>query len=230
MSSFARTAAIVGLGQLGKLMARKIDAEKLLLVSSDRSKAEAMAAGIPRAEYASPERLSEAGLVIICLPAHDVTAYVEMTMPLFHPQAVIVNPATMLYTDKLRERFGGLRLVPLKFLGSVKALETGVSALMITDSEEAKQYMLSFVAPLGELIVGQEQWVADCNTIASRHALEAALRIEDDIRAAGYPESLIYPAQTVVAKGIIQSFADDTLGHFAKDVLARVRNERAKSV
>jgi hypothetical protein len=143
---------------------------------------------------------------------------------------VLINCATMLPTEQLRRTCGGHRWFPLKFLGSVKALEQGGKAPLITDSAEAKALLTPHVSRLGDIVVGDEAWVVTCNRIAARRALEAALQIADEIRAHGLPDPFVYAAQTLVARGVIQSYADGTLAHFARQILEEVLAERQAAV
>jgi hypothetical protein len=220
--------AIAGLGQLGQLLAKRVEAQRLLLISTDRDKAARTAAAIPNADAGVPATFSLASVVLMALPAHRMEEYYHNYAAFFHPNAVLINCATMLPTDQLRRTCGGHRWFPLKVLGSVKELEHGGTVPLITDSEEAKALLEPYVAKLGEVVVGDEGWVVTCNRIAARCALEASLQIADEIRAHGLPDSFVHAAQTMVARGVIQSYADGTLGHFARGILEEVmKNRRA---
>lgn len=218
--------AIIGLGQLGQLLARRVQCDRLLLISGDQAKATELASKLPTAEPATPGQLSEAHMVLLALPAHTMLHYVQEHVASFKADALLVNMATLLSTDTLRRALPSLHCAPLKVLGSVKALEHGGSTQLITDQEEIRDQLQPYMEALGEVIAGDEDWVVQCNQIASMHALEAALNIADEIRSLGLPEAFIYNAQTLVARGVIQSFADGTLGHFGKEMLERVLEKR----
>ncbi|MBD2844952.1 hypothetical protein IDH44_07105 [Paenibacillus sp. IB182496] len=219
------TAAIVGLGQLGELLARRVRVPRLLLISGRPEHARTLAAEIPRAEAATAGQLREAHIVCLALPAHALIAAYRELAPQLRPDVLLLNPATMLDTDEARAA-GSHEWTACKLLGSVKALADGGTGLVVTDSEQARLRLEPLLTPLGPVTTGEEHWVRDCNTIATCAALEAALRIADGIRALGLPDSFAYTAQTMVARGVIQSYADGTLGHFARDILAQVLRER----
>ena len=221
------TVAIVGLGQLGVELARRLPAERLLLVSRSETKAAALAKELPGAAAAPVSRISEADLVFLAVPANEVVSlYREQLAPRIRPDAVLVNTATLVDTAELRAVCPDHRWIPLKLIGSAKALQAGRSALLVTDDEEHRALLEPLVSKLGRLIAGDERWVLACNTIATKRALEAGLRIAEDIRQAGLPAEFAAAAQAVVGAGVLQSFADGTLGHFGKAVLRDLEAER----
>lgn len=218
--------AIIGLGQLGQLLAKRVQCDRLLLISGDQAKAAELASKLSTAEAATLEQIIDADIILMALPAHTMVEYTHANAASFRSDALLVNMATLLPTDTLRQANPSLLWTPLKVLGSVKALELGGSTQLITDSERTRDQLQPHLEPLGEVIAGSEDWVVQCNQIASMHALEAALNIADEIRRLGLPEAFIYNAQTLVARGVIQSFADNTLGHFGKEMLERVLEKR----
>ncbi|WP_081590224.1 NAD(P)-binding domain-containing protein [Brevibacillus massiliensis] len=218
--------AIIGLGQLGELLSKRVQASRLLLVSSDERKSSRLAAEIPGAEPGSEKRLHEASVVVMALPAHTLIPYYEVVSQHLSSGTLLVNPATLISTEQLRKVCPKHTWIGMKLLGSVKELSTGKRGILITDSPAYLEMLQALFSPLGTVLAGDEDWVASCNRIATYHALEACLRIEADIRRLGIPEELIYAAQTTVAKGILQSYPDGTLGHFGKTVLDQVLADR----
>lgn len=216
--------AVVGLGQLGTLLADRLPADRLLLVSRDAAKAQRFAASRPGAESGTFERLGEADILLLALPADEVAPFYRSALAeTVREDAVLVNTATKLETDRLRESFPRHTWLPMKLLGSVKAAQGGRPCLLVTDTEASVARLAPSVTRLGRLIAGDERWALVCNTIATRHALEAALRIDEELRAAGLPPETIPVAQAAVASGVLQSYADGTLGHFGKSVLAELQ-------
>lgn len=229
MSQKEMCVAIIGLGQLGRLLAERIEAKRLLLFSRDREKATALARRNQNAEAISESQLADVDLVFFCLSEHQMIEYYKVIAHHINPRAILVNPATLMPTNKLRTHCGGHQWIAMKMIGSVRAMESGARGQLITDSEEARELLKLFVSGLGEVIVGDEAWVTKCNSIATRIALQAAIQVADEIRKQGLPESFIYTAQTLVARGVIQSYADGTLGGFAKGILGELGPESTVS-
>jgi pyrroline-5-carboxylate reductase len=223
------TVAIIGLGQLGRLVAKRCDSEiNKLLCSRNPEKASELASTIHKASAVTIDFVKEADAVIFALPANEVKTFYQNHKNYFKPEAWLINPATLVQTSELQQEFSNSKWIGMKILGSVRELENGQRGVLVTNHNVvgSTKILQRLFHPLGDVLAGDENWVTQCNSIATRHALSASMQIEQEMSALSLPSSLTHAAMTLVAKGVLQSYADNTLGHFAKGILDTIKRNK----
>ena len=127
---------------------------------------------------------------------------------------------------------GGVRLLNVKIIGHAGEMSRGSRPVLVIDRGEADLVELArqVFAPVGALVVGAADQVQRINSVATAEALRAAVAVETALQKEGITDpALVRGALAQVAPGVLRAYAEDDLGPFAREIVAKIREtESAK--
>jgi 3-hydroxyisobutyrate dehydrogenase-like beta-hydroxyacid dehydrogenase len=225
---------LVGLGRMGKVLAEKWAGQvDLRLLDADRAHLAAVAAATGAVAVAGLADLAAMDAVVLAVPDREVVNCIKEMNRLQTPFTVI-NIATNVTSGILAEIAGaGITWISVKFVGHAREIAAGGIPVIIIDDRPAELIPLAeqLFAPVGQILFGRADDVAEVNTIAGRIALEAAVHLEQVLHDRGYGDSVIAKgAIRQVAAGILKAYADDDLGPFAREIVKAVREKMQRNV
>ena len=121
---------------------------------------------------------------------------------------------------------GGVRLLNVKIIGHAGEMSRGSRPVLVIDRGEADLVELArqVFAPVGALVVGEADQVQRINSVATAEALRAAVAVETALQKEGITDpALVRGALAQVAPGVLRAYAEDDLGPFAREIVAKIR-------
>ena len=92
------------------------------------------------------------------------------------------------------------------------------------DEEAMIELAQRLFAAVGVLTVGEADQVQRINSVATAEALRAAVAVESTLQKEGITDpAVIRGALSQVAPGVLRAYAEDDLGPFAREIVAKIR-------
>lgn len=223
------TVGIIGLGRMGKLLAKRIDGHcSLLLYDRDQENASRVGSGLS-ASVVNIGQLVHADMIILALPTVAVLpAAKELLAVLSRTDQVLVNIATSQNTKQLADIVDHrAKVVSAKIIGHAKEIEQGEIPVIMVDGpdEDAIIMVADIFKSLGNVEQGPEDLVQSLNALASAEGVRAAYRIRRKMQVEQIPERFWETAVRNVAAGTMKAFASGDVGPFARQVIDEMEGE-----
>ena len=223
---------IVGSGRMGKILAAALASRhEVALYDADRESAASVAGSLKLRVLATmAEAVADA--VVLAVPDKAVAACVAELARTGRGWNVF-SVATNISREMLAGMAGGgVRLLNVKIIGHAGEMSRGSRPVLVIDRGEADLVELArqVFAPVGALVVGAADQVQRINSVATAEALRAAVAVESGLQKEGITDpALVRGALAQVAPGVLRAYAEDDLGPFAREIVAKIREtESAK--
>ncbi len=224
------TVAVVGAGRMGSVTAEQLpDDVRKLVIDQDREAAERIAArigGTASSEYAA---LSDAGMVLLLLPAPVIPEAAEAAAGLVKPGSVILNMSTGgEFPEGLKERYPGVSFIDAKIVGHAASMREGAPCLVVVGTEDAELLeRIRGILPGFSLVVsGDPSLVPVLSTIATTEGIRAAVRVRQEAVKRGVPEEWLKPLVYTVAAGSVRAYIDGDMGGFARKIAEQFESQQ----
>lgn len=221
---------LVGIGRMGRVLAGLL-AGQVDLVIFDRNieKVEKAAEELSVSTADSLEEMAELGIVILALPDPEVVNCIKIFNSI-NKNVIVINIATNASQDMLNSIADShVKCICAKFVGHAGEIALGHSPVIIVN-----QFPVELVAQtveifqlVGQVIIGKADLVYTINTVAAQKAIEAGVAIEEVLKQNGVSDpGIIKSAIGQVAAGVMKSYADGTLGPFAREIVQSVKHKK----
>lgn len=217
---------IVGSGRMGKILAAALASRhEVALYDADRESAASVAGSLKLRVLATmAEAVADA--VVLAVPDKAVAACVAELARTGRDWTVF-SVATNISREMLAGMAGGgVRLLNVKIIGHAGEMSRGSRPVLVIDRGEADLVELArqVFAPVGALVVGAADQVQRINSVATAEALRAAVAVESGLQKEGITDpALVRGALAQVAPGVLRAYAEDDLGPFAREIVAKIR-------
>lgn len=217
---------IVGSGRMGKILAAALASRhEVALYDADRESAASVAGSLKLRVLATmAEAVADA--VVLAVPDKAVAACVAELARTGRAWNVF-SVATNISREMLAGMAGGgVRLLNVKIIGHAGEMSRGSRPVLVIDRGEADLVELArqVFAPVGALVVGAADQVQRINSVATAEALRAAVAVETALQKEGITDpALVRGALAQVAPGVLRAYAEDDLGPFAREIVAKIR-------
>ena len=217
---------IVGSGRMGKILAAALAGRhEVALYDADRESAASVAGSLKLRVLATmAEAVADA--VVLAVPDKAVAACVAELARTGRAWNVF-SVATNISREMLAGMAGGgVRLLNVKIIGHAGEMSRGSRPVLVIDRGEADLVELAqqVFAPVGALVVGAADQVQRINSVATAEALRAAVAVETALQKEGITDpALVRGALAQVAPGVLRAYAEDDLGPFAREIVAKIR-------
>ena len=217
---------------MGKILAAALAGRhEMALYDADRESAASVAGSLKlRALATMAEAVADA--VVLAVPDKAVASCVAELARTGRAWNVF-SVATNISREMLAGMAGGgVRLLNVKIIGHAGEMSRGSRPVLVIDRGEADLVELArqVFAPVGALVVGAADQVQRINSVATAEALRAAVAVETALQKEGITDpALVRGALAQVAPGVLRAYAEDDLGPFAREIVAKIREtESAK--
>ncbi|MCM3690731.1 hypothetical protein [Neobacillus niacini] len=220
---------LVGIGKLGKALMEHWNSANLSIgvYHPSITKTEDFVQHYQNSYLLTPGKFNEIDVFILALPAKEVIPFISNEMIKVQPISSIniVNMATAINTNDLKNSFPSLNVFGVKYMGQWRDLLENGNGLFITEAALPKQIEDLFL-PLGQVKIDLENNLIKVNRLATYHALKTAIAIEKVMTKYQYSPEYSKRALTSLAPEVIRSYSNGTLGHFAKEILKEIESEK----
>ncbi|SFL50320.1 NAD(P)-binding domain-containing protein [Pelosinus propionicus] len=220
---------LVGIGRMGRVLAGLL-AGQVDLVIFDRNieKMEKAAEELSVSTVSSLGEMAELGIVILALPDSEVVSSIKVFNTI-GKNVTVINIATNVSQDMLNSIADShVKCICAKFIGHAGEIALGHSPVIIVNQfpVEIVGQTVEIFQLAGQVIVGKADLVYTINTIAAQKAIEAGVTIEEILKKKGISDpGIIKSAVGQVAAGVMKSYANGTLGPFAREIVQSVKNK-----
>ena len=211
---------------MGKILAAALASRhEVALYDADRESAASVAGSLKLRVLATmAEAVADA--VVLAVPDKAVAACVAELARTGRAWNVF-SVATNISREMLAGMAGGgVRLLNVKIIGHAGEMSRGSRPVLVIDRGEADLVELArqVFAPVGALVVGAADQVQRINSVATAEALRAAVAVETALQKEGITDpALVRGALAQVAPGVLRAYAEDDLGPFAREIVAKIR-------
>ncbi len=217
---------IVGVGRLGRALAERLAGEHDLVLL-DREPARAAEAalhveGEVVRDYAAP--FSRCDAVLLAVPPEQMPYVAESCARYARPGLLVVNLATSVPTETLRQAVGRSDVFVLgaKPVTQATALMRGLPTVFVSACRDLRlqERLLALLGGLGSLVWGDEERVREINATATRHTLRLAVTLRAELAGMGCEPAVIDAALHAVAVGTLLDDPEDRHNPY---IVARLR-------
>jgi hypothetical protein len=224
---------LVGIGKLGNAMMQHWNKNNLSIgiYHPSITKAELFLQQFKNGYILTGKEFTELDVLILALPAKEVIPFISnlMTKDNSFTPTVIVNMATALNTEEIKNKFPSLNVLGVKYMGHGRDLLEHGNGLFITESSLPKGIEQLF-QHLGQVKIDREDCLIQVNRLATYYALKTAINIENEFTQKGFSPDYIKRALTSIAPEVIRSYSEGSLGHFAKEIVKDIQLENVSEV
>jgi pyrroline-5-carboxylate reductase len=220
---------LVGLGKLGTAMLSHWHQQRISigLYHPNRTKAEQFVHHYQTSYLLKVEDLSELDVLILALPAMEVIPFISSLKLEIKTQhsPTIINMATNLPTDEIRNKFSTLNVLGVKYMGHARDLLEHGNGLFISETV-LPPIVEEYFKFLGKIVVDSEDCLTQVNKIATYYALKTAINLENEFAKKGLSTEYLQRALASLAPEVIRSYSEGSLGHFAKEIVKQIQEEK----
>lgn len=219
-------AAVIGAGRMGSVVAARLPRDtRKIIYDKDGHKAEQLAAQIDGKWAKSLEEASQAELILIVLPAPAVNEVIERILETVKEGTIILNMATAAHLEPgLRQKRQHVYIYDAKIIGHAASISRGEPGIIVINCYDSERFALlkEQLAGFYKVEQGDSDLVERINTLSSTEGIKAAVSLRQELRNLQAPEEWINVAIRTVCAGTMKSFAEDDLGHFARELVKQL--------
>jgi pyrroline-5-carboxylate reductase len=222
---------LVGIGKLGKALMEHWNKTNIPIgvYHPTLAKAEQFVLHYQNSHIVPQKGFKEINVFILALPAKEIIPFISNEIVKTHSLSSIymINMATALNTQEIKNNFPSLNVVGVKYMGhSTDLLENG-NGLFITEAS-LPNHIEELFLPLGKVIIDHEDHLIKVNRLATYYALKTAMGIEKEFAKKQFSDEYVERALTSLTPEVIRSYSNGTLGHFAKEIIKEIEAETGK--
>ncbi|MBY0147423.1 hypothetical protein H0184_16325 [Neobacillus niacini] len=223
-----RRVGLAGIGKLGKALMVHWNNNNIPIgvYHPSETKTEEFVKNYQNGYSLSQSKFSEIDVFILALPAKEIIPFITTELAEIHSfsSIIIVNMATALNTQEIKDNFPSINVIGIKYMGQWRDLLENGNGLFISEVFLPKQIEELFL-PLGKVIMDHEDHLIQVNKLATSYALKTAIAIENELTKKQFSKEYIKRALTSLAPEVIRSYSNGTLGHFAKEIIKEIQSE-----
>ncbi|MCF8011518.1 MAG: NAD(P)-binding domain-containing protein [Clostridiales bacterium] len=217
---------IMGTGRMGSIIASGINERCEIFVYDENEEKGRDTASKVGGTYAPSSKVTDCKVLILALPPKVTADALKNVDKYLNKDTVVINIATTVLKNELKpvcsypENLVGAKMV-------THYREMNESPVIIVDAESEKSLTVAkeIFSVLGQVVEGDESQVEEVNTLATREAFRAGLRIQKILSKKGFTDEVINSAIRAAAAGSIKSYAYNDIGPFALELLAELEKE-----
>ena len=214
---------------MGSVLATRLAGSwRLAIYDRNSHKAAAVAAATGAVVLSGLTEAAACGRVILAVPDKEVLSCLQ-EFNAIEQELVVFNVATNVPQTIVENAAAShIRCISVKIIGHAGEMALGFDPVIVVNEQPQSLTKVArqIFSAVGHVIVGQADQVTEINTVAAEKALEAAVRIEDELHRRGYEQTeVIQSAISQVAAGILKAYANDDLGPFAKEIVREVQSK-----
>jgi pyrroline-5-carboxylate reductase len=226
-----RRVCLVGIGKLGQALMVHWNNNNIPIgvYHPSETKMEEFVQNYQNSYPISSIEFNDIDVFILALPAKEIIPFITNELAKIHSLSsiIIVNMATALNTQEIKDNFPSLNVVGIKYMGQWRDLLENGNGLFISEVSLPKQIEELFL-PLGKVIKDHEDHLIQVNKLATSYALKTAIAIENELTKKQFSQEYIKRALTSLAPEVIRSYSNGTLGHFAMEIIKEIQSETEK--
>ena len=217
---------VVGAGRMGKILAAAMAVgNEVALYDADRDRAARLAGSLKLQALATMTETA-ADAVVLAVPDKAIAPCVAELVKTGKSWNVF-SVATNISREMLAAMAcGEVRCLNVKIIGHAGEMSRGSRPVLVIDRGEVAMIELAqrLFAAVGVLTVGEADQVQRINSVATAEALRAAVAVESTLQKEGITDpAVIRGALSQVAPGVLRAYAEDDLGPFAREIVAKIR-------
>jgi pyrroline-5-carboxylate reductase len=219
--------AIVGIGKLGSALMKHWDENErsIGVYHPDQAKANNFSRKFSHGYVIEEKNFDSFDIVVLCLPPASIVPFLKGIHPA--EKTLYINMATSVNTKDIRAQIPSLNILGIKYMGQAGDLLQNGNGLFISEKRLTPDLHQLF-AIQGEILQDDEERLNEANTAAAYYALRAAVELQELFNKRGFPELYAKRALESTIPGVIRSYSDASLGHFALKILEDVKKERTE--
>jgi len=221
--------AVIGAGRMGTVVVGQLPKDtKKVIIDNDLEKARLLADRAGGIASDDLESVADADLVAVVLPTPVVNQTVNRLLDILKEGALILNMATTARIETaLLDKNRSVSVVDAKVIGHATSISKGEPGIVVVDCEDADKFdrIRNQFPGFYRVVRGDASRVEQINTIASAEGIRAAVTVKKKLAALNIDPAWIDVAVKTVLAGTIRSFADDDLGHFARQLVEQLEKE-----
>ena len=217
---------MIGAGRMGRILAARMALEhEVVMYDADVSGAKKVADALRLTAVASLAEMN-VDAVVLAVPDSAVESCIMKLRDVDKPWTVFsvaTNISREMLAAMAEEKVSCLNV---KIIGHAGEMSRGSRPVLVIDRGEADLVELArqVFAPVGALVVGAADQVQRINSVATAEALRAAVAVESGLQKEGITDpALVRGALAQVAPGVLRAYAEDDLGPFAREIVAKIR-------
>lgn len=222
---------IVGIGRFGQAIARRLPSDiNLCLADKASSRARRLAKELSASAVSVREVFSKSDVVLLILPPLSICPLVRKYSPAMKPNAILVNMATSVKTDRVRKTIQrkDIKIIGAKPVGQAYAISRGYKAMFISSTRKSPLLdLLKYLfASIGKVIVTDEMLAEKINAEATRAGLCLAIDLRKKLKKIYCSKEIIDVAVNTVAVGTIQDYPLKEYNPYIRKILKELRSHR----
>nr|VFJ46064.1 MAG: Pyrroline-5-carboxylate reductase [Candidatus Kentron sp. DK] len=226
------TVGILGAGRLGSAIAcRLAPSRHLVIADREENRARRIARALGAEFNTVTGLVTRMPVLFLAMPPEEILSLITTYRTHFRRGALLVNFATTLDTDTLNEALAreDVNAVGAKPVTQATALGSGQEVVFVTACQDtaARGRLARVLAPVGQLIDGNEMNVSEINALATRAALAFAQHLRRSLAARHVPAPLINAAVYSVAVGTILDYPNDNDNPYIRTRLKELAHEHS---
>lgn len=222
----AYSVGLVGIGKLGTALMKHWDANKVRIgiYHPNKIKAEQFVQRYPNGYVLTQNELGDNNVLLLALSANDIIPFISnlISQGINLSNTRIINLATALQTDQIREIMPQLEVIGIKYMGHSQDLFEHGNGLFISEFDLPTDVKELFLYQ-GKLFIDQEKKLSQVNKLATYYAVKSAVEIESIFEKNGLPRDYLERALTSIAPEVMRSYFKGNLGHFAQEIAREVK-------
>ena len=224
---------LIGIGRMGKALVSRLKGHvEITIYSRDKEYTAKIASELGVNFAGKIEKIADNEAIILAVPDQEIPACIrEFNQLGYHSHLIsIATNVTQQILDEAAD--GQVTCIGVKFIGQADEISAGDPPVIVINSypRELVPVAKKIFVPVGDVIVGQADMVAKINYITAQKVIEAAVKIEKELREQGYmQDSLIHTAIRQVGVGVLKAYSYHNLGPFGRKIEQEVRAQLKNS-
>lgn len=219
---------LMGAGRMGEAVAQRLRGKAMLLINDvDQEKARNLAEKVG-GQAVELDQLGKAPMIIMALPAEVMAEATASLKGVISADTLLLNIATSCPKQVLIDVLGNAKqVVSVKFVGHAKEMLQGEDPTIVVDApdEMTASKVTEVFKPLGKVILGSEEVVAQLNVLGATEAVRTALRIKAEMEKMGLPLDLYEAVIRGVTAGTMKAYASGDMGPFVQSLVEKISEE-----
>ena len=215
---------VVGVGKLGKVIAKKIPSDISLYVCDlNEEKAKLVSSEVGCLFAKTEEVIKNCDYLFLALPPNVMVQFCIENSVVFKQDSVLLNLATSVDTNEIIQNIAreDISVIGTKPVCQSTALERGHKVIFITSSDNLKQQEIiqSLIVNMGTIHMGDEMVVREINEIATQKALKLIIDVKNELCKLGIEECIVENAIRTVAVGTLLDYPYKEINGYISNLL-----------
>jgi len=215
---------VIGVGKLGKVIAKKIPSDISLYVCDlNEEIAKVVSSNISCFCNKTEAIIKDCDYLFLALPPNVITKFCTENSHMFKANSVLLNLATSVDTEEIITNINraDISIIGLKPVCQSTALEQGQKVIFVTSSDNQKQHdiLKYLLVNMGTILIGDEMMVRDINEIATKRAMELIINLKNELMEIGINEDIVEVAIKTVAVGTLLDYPYKDVNGYIANIL-----------